>query len=180
MGAKYRNYYDTLPQLIYNTPQFKSEFILLVYSDLSNMPDPNGQSRAVGLFLLGPWHNKPHIPMLSHNVMVHIQLLSLYIVLVYATEVELRATWNHCQTAGSTITTLEENDQNQIPTPLATQNSTNICIIIDTQKQKQSWAIDMQIYLLRGWVKQDQFHDFWVKLFTKSLRLHNNSFITSK
>jgi hypothetical protein len=149
---KMLNYCNTHPDT--NIRYRASDMILHIHSDASYLSESEAKSRAGGFFYMG--NTAKNDKKLTKGAILIVSKVLQY-VMSSAAEAEIGAVFINAKEVAVLRATLEELGHNQPPTPLETDNTTDIGYSDGTIKQKRTNAMDMRFYWIKDRVKQGQF-----------------------
>ena len=133
-----------------------SDMILVAHSDASYLSETNARSRAGGHFFLS---KNDHYPNNNGAVLTIVQIIKA--VMSSAAEAELGALYINARELIPLRHLLIEMGHPQPPTPIQTDNSTALGVVINTIQPKRTKAMDMRFHWLRCRVNQQQFRPYW-------------------
>jgi hypothetical protein len=131
--------------------------ILHIHSDASYLSVSNARSRLGGLLFCGD--KPPQEETLNRSILNVASVIKN--VVASAAESEVGACFQNAQSGAPLRVTLTELGHIQPTTPLRTDNSTAVCILNETIKQKKSKAMDMRYHWLTDRVGRKQFDVYW-------------------
>jgi len=134
----------------------KSDMVLAVHSNASNLNKENARSRAGGHHFLSK-----NEPLPSNNCAIHNVAEIIKGVMSSAAEAELGAMFINAQKAIEERIILQEIGHEQPATPIQVDNSTAEGIINKRVQPKRTKAMDMRFHWLRDRINQKQFQCYW-------------------
>ncbi len=133
-----------------------SDMILAAHSDASYLSETNARSCAGGHFFLS---EDVHYPNNNGAVLTIAQIIKA--VMSSAAEAELGALYINARELIPLRHLLIEMSHPQPPTPIQTDNSTALGVVINTIQPKRTKAMDMRFHWLRSRINQQQFRPYW-------------------
>ena len=97
----------------------------------------------------------------ENNGAVHTIAQIIKVVMSSSAEAELGALYINCCAAVPVHQLLEEKGHKQPPTPMQTDNSTALGVVLNRIQHKQTKAMDMRFHWLRCRSRQKQFRRYW-------------------
>ena len=133
-----------------------SDMVLAAHSDASYLSETKARSRAGGHFFMASDTTYP-----SNNGAVLTIAQIIKAVMSSAAEAELGALYINCREAIPARQLLEEMGHKQPPTPMQTDNTTAMGVILNLIQPKRTKAMDMRFHWLRCRARQKQFRTYW-------------------
>ena len=133
-----------------------SEMVLAAHSDASYLSETKARSRAGGHFFMAGDTTYP-----ENNGAVHTVAQIIKVVMSSAAEAELGALYINCREAIPARQLLQEMGHTQPPTPMQTDNSTALGVVLNLIQPKRTKAMDMRFHWLRCRARQKQFRTYW-------------------
>ena len=133
-----------------------SDMVLAAHSDASYLSETKARSRAGGHFFMA---GDTTYPTNNGAVLTIAQIIKA--VMSFAAEAELGALYINCREAIPARQLLEEMGHKQPPTPMQTDNSTALGVVLNLIQPKRTKAMDMRFHWLRCRARQKQFRTYW-------------------
>jgi hypothetical protein len=157
----------------------KSDMVLAIHSDASNLSEPSAHSRVGGHFFCSSDVDDPP----DNGAVLNISKI-LKAVMSSAAEAELGALYINAREAIPMRQLLEEMGHKQPVTPIQTDNSTALGVITNNIQPRRTKAMDMRFHWLRCRDSQGQFcyywrpgpdnrADYWTKIIAPRITLRN-------
>ena len=99
------------------------------------------------------------IPRLNGSILTMAKIIKF--VMSSAAEAKLGALYINCRAAVPVRHLIEEMGHKQPPTPMQTDNSTALGVVLNRIQPKQTKAMDMRFHWLRCRSRQKQFRTYW-------------------
>ena len=134
-----------------------SDMVLGIHSDASYLSEPGARSRAGGHFFMS---NNEEVPSSSNGAVLNVAKI-IKAVMSSAAEAELGALYINAREAVPMRCTLWEMGHPQPPTPIQTDNTTALGVIMRNIQPRRTKAMDMRFHWLRCRERQSQFRWYW-------------------
>ena len=134
-----------------------SNMVLAIHSDASYLSEPKAKSRVGGHFFMSKDVEVP-----PNNGAVHNIAKLIKAVMSSAAEAELGGLYINAREAVPMRKTLEELGHKQPRTPMQTDNSTALGVVLNKIQPKRTKAMDMRFHWLRCRDSQGQFRYYWM------------------
>ena len=131
------------------------DMVLAAHSDASYLSESKARSRAGGHFFMASNTTYP-----ANNGAVHTVAQIIKVVMSSAAEAKLGTLYINCREAIPARQLLEEMGHKQPPTPMQTNNSTALGVVLNLIQPKRTKAMDMRFHWLRCWARQQQFRTY--------------------
>jgi len=152
---KFLDYVATNPDAILTYRA--SDMVLGIHSDASYLSEPESKSRAGGHFFMS---NDTRFPPTNNGAVLNIAQI-IKAVMSSAAEAELGALYINAREAVPMRVTLWEMGHPQPPTPIQTDNTTALGVIMNNIQPRRTKAMDMRFHWLRCREAQQQFRWYW-------------------